>query len=90
MPILVAIVCFALAACMVIETGTPPSAPLPKLTVYVWVGPGPAPSVDRLAQDKVACVHETEKKVSTSEVDRWQTHMNHCMETKGWGQKAVD
>ena len=90
MPILVAIVYFALAACMVIETGTPPSAPLPKLTVYVWVGPGPAPSVDRLAQDKVACVHEAEQKVSTSEGDRRQTHINHCMETKGWGQKAID
>jgi len=46
--------------------------------------------VDRLAQDKVACVHEAEQKVSRSEVDRWQTHMNHCMETKGWGQKAID
>lgn len=37
MPILVAIVCFAMTACVMIQSGPSPSAPLPKPSVYEWV-----------------------------------------------------
>jgi len=90
MPILIAIVCFLMTACVLIQSTPPPPAPLPKPTVYEWIGPGSPPSVKSLAQDKEACVHEAEQKVSMSEADRWQTHVNHCMRTKGWGQKAIE
>ena len=89
MPILVAIVYFAMAACAVIHT-PPPSAPLPKPTVYEWVGPGSPPSVQHLAQDKAACVHEADQQGSRLEAARWQTHVNLCMRDKGWGQKVID
>jgi len=89
MPILIAIICFAMTACAVIQMGPPPSAPLPKPTVYEWIGPGPPPSVKSLAQDEEACVHETEQKESMRG-DRWQTHVNDCMRAKGWSQKVID
>jgi hypothetical protein len=90
MPILIAIVCFVMTACVLIQSTPPPSAPLPKPIVYEWVGTGSPPSVKTLAQDKEACVHEAEQKVSRSEADRWQTQVNHCMRAKGWGQKAIE
>ena len=90
MPILVAIICFAMTACAVVQIGPPPSAPLPKPTVYEWVGPGSPPSVQHLAQDKEACVHEADQQESMREAARWQTHVKDCMHTKGWGQKAID
>jgi hypothetical protein len=64
MRILVAIVGLAMTACMVIQSGPPPSAPLPKPTVYEWVGPGLSPSVQLLAQGKEACVHEADQQGS--------------------------
>ena len=90
MRILVAIVGLAMTACMVIHPEPPPSAPLPKPTVYEWVGPGLPPSVQHLAQDKEACVHEADQQESMREAARWQTHVNDCMRTKGWSQKAID
>ena len=88
MIILIAIVCFALAAC--VGSQPIPSAPLSKPTVYEWIGPGPQPTLKSMAQDKAACVHEAEQKVSMSAGEAWQTHVNLCMRTKGWGQKAID
>jgi hypothetical protein len=88
MIILVAIVCLALAAC--VESQPIPSAPLSKPTVYEWIGLGPQPSLKSMAQDKAACVHEAEQKISMSAGEAWQTHVNLCMRTKGWGQKAID
>jgi hypothetical protein len=85
--ILVAIVYVALSACV---ESKPTSAPLSEPTVYEWIGPGATPSVTRLAQDKAACFQEGEQKESVSTGDRLQTHVNLCMRTKGWGQKAVD
>lgn len=90
MPIMIAIVCFLMTACVLIQSTPPPSAPLSKPIVYVWIGSGSPPSVKSLAQDKEACVHEAEQKGSMSEADRWQTHVNQCMQTKGWGQKAIE
>ena len=90
MSILVAIVCLAMTACVVIQSDPPPPAPLPKPIVYEWIGPGSAPSVKGLALDKEACVHEAERKASMSESDRWQMYVNQCMRTKGWGQKAIE
>ena len=86
-PILVAILCFAISACV---ESQPTSAPLSKPTLYEWIGPGPTPSVNSLAQDKVACAQEAEHKESVSAGDRWQTQVNLCMRTKGWGQRAID
>ncbi len=57
---------------------------------YEWIGPGPQPSLKSMAQDKAACVHEAEQKVSRSAGEAWQTHVNLCMRTKDWGQKAID
>jgi hypothetical protein len=88
MPILIAILFFALSAC--VESQPISSAPLSKPTVYEWIGSGPPPSLTSMAQDKAACVQEAERKESMSAGDAWQTHVNLCMYTKGWGQKSVD
>jgi hypothetical protein len=90
MAVLVAILCFALAACVGSQSGPPPPAPLQKLTVYVWMDPGPHPSFERLAQDKATCLQEAEQRASPSMSDRWHAHIKRCMERKGWGEKAVD
>ena len=86
--ILVAILCFALSAC--VASQPIPSAPLSKPTLYEWIGPGPHPSAPRLAQDKLVCVQDAHQKEPLSISDRWQAHLNLCMQKKGWGQKAVD
>jgi hypothetical protein len=86
--ILVAILCFALAAC--VESQPISTAPLSKPTVYEWIGPGPQPSVTSMAHDKAACAQEAEQEEFVTAGDRWQTHVNLCMRTKGWGQKAID
>ena len=88
MPILLAILYLVIAAC--VEPQPIPSAPLSKPTMYEWSGPDPQPSVQRLAHDKAACAQEAEQKELVPTGDRWQTHVNLCMRTKGWGQKAVD
>lgn len=56
--ILIVIVYLALAACMGSRTT---SAPLSEPTVYEWIGPDPAPSLQRLAQDKLTCFQEAER-----------------------------
>jgi hypothetical protein len=35
-------------------------------------------------------VHEAEIKEFVSAGEAWQTHVNLCMRTKGWGQKAIN
>ena len=87
MLILVAIVCLVISACV---ESQPSSAPLSKPALYEWFGPGPHPSAPRLAQDKLACVQDAHEKEPVSISDRWQAHVNLCMQRKGWGQKAVD
>jgi hypothetical protein len=88
-PILVAICCVVITAC-VMKSEPPPSAPLPKPTVYEWTGTAPTPSSTRLAQDKASCFREAEQRESPSRSDRWSAHMKSCMEQKGWGEKAID
>ena len=88
MIILIAIVCFALVAC--VESQPIPSAPLSKRTVYEWISPGPQPSLKSMAQDKAGCMNEAEQKVSMRAGEAWQPHVNLCMRTNGWGQKAND
>ena len=87
MAILIAIVYLALAACV---ESQPTTGPLSRPSVYEWIGPGPTPSVTRLAQDKAACFQEAEQKQSGSIGNRLQNHVNLCMRTKGWGQKAIE
>jgi hypothetical protein len=87
--ILVAILFLAMTACAG-QSGPPSPAPLPKPAVYPWIGPGPSPSVQRLAQDKTTCFQETEQRESRSMSDRWHAHLKRCMEMKGWGEKAID
>ena len=87
--ILVAIVGLAMTACMVIQS-EPSPAPLPKLAVYVWMGTGPPPSVEHLAQDKLTCEQEADQREPRSMSDRWHAHMKRCMERKGWGEKVID
>ena len=53
MAILILIMYLALAACMESQKT---SAPLPAPTVYEWMGPGPTPSLPRLAQDRKSVV----------------------------------
>jgi hypothetical protein len=89
--ILLAFVCVALSAC--VESQPITSAPLSKPTVYEWIGPGPSPSSQRLIDDTYTCARSAEqihsrRAKSTSEA--WQTHVNLCMRTKGWGQNAID
>jgi hypothetical protein len=90
MPILVAIVYFAMAACVQSQSGPPSPVPLPKPAVYVWMDPDPPPSVERLAQDKLTCFQEAEQRESRRMSDRWHAHLKRCMEQKGWGEKAID
>ena len=88
MILLVAILCFALSAC--VQSRPISSAPLSKPTVYMWIGQGPQPSMKTLASDKAACDQEAKKQGLGTGGDRWQTQVNSCMEKKGWGQKAID
>lgn len=87
MTILVAILYVIISACV---ESQPVSAPLPKPAVYEWTGTGPPPSLLRLAHDKSTCVQEAGHRESRSLSDRWQAHVNRCMEQKGWGQKIID
>jgi hypothetical protein len=89
-PLLIAIVYFAIGACVGSQSGPPSPAPLPKPAVYVWMDPGPPPSSERLAQDKATCFQEAEQRESRSMNDRWHAHMKRCMEKKGWGEKAIN
>jgi hypothetical protein len=90
MLILIVMLCFAISACVESKAARPTAAPLSKPTVYEWMGPGPQPSMINLAQDKAACAQEAEQQEFVSGGERWQTHVNLCMRTKGWGQKAID
>jgi hypothetical protein len=91
MAILVSIVYVVLVAC---EKSQPTLAPLPQPTVYEWVGTSPAPSLQRLAQDKSTCFHEAERtdiqKAASVVSEHWKTHVKLCMQKQGWGDKAVD
>lgn len=88
MIILIAILCFALAACVESQ----PQPVLPKPTVYEWIGTGPSPSPQRLAHDRYACTQDADRSYprETNVSDRWKALENRCMQSKGWGQKAVD
>jgi len=90
-PILIVIVYLALAACV---GSQPASPPLPKPTVYEWIGPSPPPSLQRLAQDKLTCFHEAEQtdtqKAPGVVSEHWKTHVKLCMQKLGWGEKAVE
>ena len=87
---LIVIVSLALAAC--VESRTT-SAPLPEPTVYEWVGPGPPPSLARLAHDKSICYREAELLDPRAEAgivsEHWKAHVKICMRKEGWGEKAV-
>jgi hypothetical protein len=89
--ILVAIVYVALSACV---ESKPSSPPLPKPTVYEWIGTGPPPSLLRLAQDKSICFQEAEltdpHKDPRVVSEHWRGQLNLCMQKKGWGQKTID
>ena len=91
MPILIVIVCVALTACVGSRTASPP---LPKPTVYEWIGASPPPSLQRLAQDKLTCFHEAEQtdtqKAPGVVSEHWKTHVKLCMQKLGWGEKAVE
>lgn len=87
MTILVVIVCFAISACVESQPA------LPKPTVYEWSGPGPYPSAERLAHDKFACAQDAERaypRGASGVSDRWKAHLNLCMQSKGWSQRAID
>ena len=87
MTILVAILCFAISACVESQPA------LSKPTVYEWIGTGPYPSSQRLAHDKYACSQDAERtypRRASSVSDRWKAHLNLCMQSKGWSQKAID
>jgi hypothetical protein len=89
--ILIMIIYLALAACMESQTT---SAPLSKPTVYEWIGPDPSPSLQRLAQDKSTCFHESERtdtqKAPGVVSGHWKAHLKLCMQKQGWGEKPVD
>ena len=89
--ILIVIVYLALAACMKSQTT---SAPLSEPTVYEWIGPGPTPSLPRLAQDKLTCFHEAEQtdtqKAPGVVSEYWKAHVKLCMQKQGWGEKPVE
>jgi hypothetical protein len=87
--ILITILFITMSACVESQP-TLPSAKLPKPTVYEWIGAGPHPSPQRLAHDKFTCFQDAERKESRRMSDRWQAHVNSCMQDKGWGQKAID
>jgi hypothetical protein len=82
--ILVGILCFAISAC--VESQPAVSKP----TVYEWIDTGPYPSSQRLAHDKFTCFQDAERSESRSMSDRWKAHLKLCMQSKGWGQKALD
>jgi hypothetical protein len=84
--ILVAILCLAFSACVESQPA------LPKPTVYEWLGTGPYPSSQRLAHDRYACAQDADRNYpqEANVSDRWKAHQNRCMQSKGWGQKAID
>ena len=90
MAILIVIMYLALAACMESQKT---SAPLPAPTVYEWMGPGPTPSLPRLAQDKSLCFQEAELTDPYHQPgimsEHWKAHVKLCMRKEGWGEKAV-
>ena len=88
--ILIVILYLALAAC--VESRTT-SAPLSEPTVYEWIGPGPPPSLQRLAHDKSMCFQEAEltdtQKAPGVVSEHWKAHVKLCMRKEGWGEKAA-
>ena len=91
MAILVAIVYLVLVTC---EKSQPTLAPLSQPTVYEWIGPDPAPSLQRLAQDKSTCFHEAERSAAQKSLgvvsEHWKTHVKLCMQKQGWGEKVLN
>jgi hypothetical protein len=90
MAILIVFVYLALAACMKSQTtSTPPSEP----TVYEWIGPGTAPSLEQLALSKSLCFQEAELLDPHAEPgimsEHRKAHVKLCMRKEGWGEKAV-
>jgi hypothetical protein len=88
---LFALLCFLLSAC--VDSQPVSKAPLTTPTVYEWIGPGPQPSVKQLMNDKYICARNAEpmhsrRAKSTSEA--WQTAVDFCMRSKGWGHKVVN
>jgi hypothetical protein len=90
MVILAAIMYLALAACMESRTT---SAPLSEPTLYEWIGPGTAPSLEQLALSKSLCFQEAKLLDPHAEhgimSEHRKAHVKLCMRKEGWGEKAV-
>ncbi len=86
---LIVIVYLVLAACK----GSPTtSVPLSEPTVYQWIGPGTAPSLQQLALSKSLCFQEAELLDPHAELgimsEPRKAHVKLCLRKEGWGEKA--